>query len=112
MKTLRIRVCLFMCFLISISVFSQEAEGNAAQANNPLANMTALNFHDYYMPKLSNAPDDAYMNTAWVRFAKTAFWREIITKSIHSYKYYWITRSKWKCKNIKWFRRYECIYVL
>ncbi|MEH6705806.1 hypothetical protein [Galbibacter orientalis] len=70
MKTLRIRVCLFMCFLISISVFSQEAEGNAAQANNPLANMTALNFHDYYMPKLSNAPDDAYMNTAWVRFAK------------------------------------------
>jgi len=52
---------------------AQEGEGdasNAAQANNPLANMTALNFHNYYMPKLSEAPDGAYMNTAWVRFAK------------------------------------------
>lgn len=45
-------------------------ESNAAQANNPLANMTALNFHNYYIPKLSNAPSDAYLNTTWVRFAK------------------------------------------
>lgn len=42
----------------------------AAQANNPLANMTALNFQNYYIPKLTNAPDDAYLNNAWVRFAK------------------------------------------
>jgi hypothetical protein len=42
----------------------------AAQANNPLANMTALNFHNYYMPKLTNAPADAYLNNAWIRFAR------------------------------------------
>ncbi|MCG8579698.1 MAG: hypothetical protein MI866_07270 [Bacteroidales bacterium] len=45
-------------------------ENSTAQANNPLANMTALNFHNYYIPKLNNAPDDAYLNTAWIRFAK------------------------------------------
>ncbi|WP_185123747.1 hypothetical protein [Reichenbachiella sp. 5M10] len=48
----------------------KEAAPSAAQANNPLANMTALNFHNYYMPKLTDAPDDAYLNTSWVRFAK------------------------------------------
>lgn len=43
---------------------------SAAQANNPLANMTALNFHNYYIPKLTDAPGEAYLNTSWVRFAK------------------------------------------
>lgn len=42
----------------------------AAQANNPLANMTALNFHNYYMPKLNEAPEGSYMNTGWIRFAR------------------------------------------
>lgn len=42
----------------------------AAQANNPLANMTALNFHNYYVPKLTNAPEEAFLNNAWIRFAK------------------------------------------
>lgn len=51
--------------------FSQEKNSeSAAQANNPLANMTALNFHNYYTPKLTDAPDDAYLNTTWIRFAK------------------------------------------
>ncbi len=45
-------------------------ETSAAQANNPLANMTALNFHNYYTPKLTDAPADAYLNTGWIRFAK------------------------------------------
>lgn len=45
-------------------------EGGAAQANNPLASMTALNFHNYYIPKLTDAPPEAYLNTAWIRFAK------------------------------------------
>ncbi|MEN8224637.1 MAG: hypothetical protein ABFS05_04680 [Bacteroidota bacterium] len=49
---------------------SGENSGSAAQANNPLANMTALNFHNYYIPKMTDAPDDMYMNNAWVRFAK------------------------------------------
>ncbi len=48
----------------------KEEAGGAAQANNPLANMTALNFHNYYMPKLNDAPNDAYLNTSWIRFAK------------------------------------------
>ncbi|WP_228530407.1 hypothetical protein [Tamlana sp. I1] len=47
-----------------------DANASAAQANNPLANMTALSFQNYYMPKLADAPDDAFMNTTWVRFAK------------------------------------------
>lgn len=40
------------------------------QANNPLANMSSLNFHNYYAPKLTDSPSDSYMNTAWVRFAQ------------------------------------------
>ncbi len=63
---------LFGILIASISVFSQEKKESpgAAQANNPLANMTALNFHNYYTPKLTNASDEAYMNNTWVRFAK------------------------------------------
>ncbi|KAF2508780.1 hypothetical protein EYY60_16155 [Flavobacterium zhairuonense] len=62
---------MLFCLMGIKSVQAQENDAAAAaQANNPLANMTALNFHDYYMPKLSNAPSDAYMNTAWIRFAK------------------------------------------
>lgn len=57
--------------IVSESSFGQEpADASSAQANNPLANMTALNFHDYYSAKLANAPDGAYMNTTWIRFAR------------------------------------------
>lgn len=61
-----------LVFLLSTSLlgFAQEQGSGSAQANNPLANMTALNFHNYYIPKLTDAPDDAYLNTSWVRFAK------------------------------------------
>ncbi|MGY0393379.1 hypothetical protein ACW5R3_12580 [Bizionia sp. KMM 8389] len=64
---------LLCCFCFTGLISAQEetsSTGGDAQANNPLANMTALNFHDYYAPKLTDAPDDAYLNTAWVRFAK------------------------------------------
>ena len=37
------------------------------QANNPLANMTALNFHNYYMPKLADAPEGANLNNTWMQ---------------------------------------------
>jgi len=50
--------------------FGQASEEAMKKANNPLADMTALNFHNYYVPKLTDAPDDAYMNNAWIRFAK------------------------------------------
>mgnify|MGYP003578769388 CR=1 FL=1 len=65
---------IFLMFLFILTpLLAQEDHddgSSAAQANNPLANMTALNFHNYYMPVLNEAPDDAYMNTAWIRFAK------------------------------------------
>jgi hypothetical protein len=51
-------------------LFSQEEGSGAAQANNPLANMTALNFHNYYMTRLTDAPAGAYLNNTWVRFAR------------------------------------------
>ena len=40
------------------------------QANNPLANMSSLNLHNYYQPRLTYSPSDAYMNTAQMRFAQ------------------------------------------
>ncbi|HLV40064.1 hypothetical protein [Xanthomarina sp.] len=69
---------LFATMLCFMSGFSQDEKpvektpesSSEAQANNPLANMTAISFQNYYMPKLSDAPDDAYMNTTWIRFAK------------------------------------------
>jgi hypothetical protein len=36
------------------------------QANNPLANMSALNIQNYYVPKLSDLPDKT-SNTTWAR---------------------------------------------
>ncbi|WP_205589273.1 hypothetical protein [Mesonia aquimarina] len=66
---------LFVLALCYVHVFAQEENedkpaASSAQANNPLANMTALNFQNYYVPKLTDAPDEAYLNTTWVRFAK------------------------------------------
>ena len=65
---------LVLVIFLFVSVASLKAQENASEtlkeANNPLADMTALNFHNYYIPKLSDAPDDAYLNTTWIRFAK------------------------------------------
>lgn len=47
---------------------AQEAPSAAAQANNPLANMTAFNIQDYYIGELTESDDSA--NQAWLRFAK------------------------------------------
>ena len=50
-------------------LYAEEAQGaNAAQANNPLANMTAFNIQDYYMGDLSGTDDT--INQGWLRFAK------------------------------------------
>lgn len=57
-------------FTITLQAQEEKKADALKQANNPLANMTALNFHNYYIPKLTNAPSDAYLNNAWVRFAK------------------------------------------
>ncbi|MCP5189070.1 MAG: hypothetical protein H6988_01630 [Pseudomonadales bacterium] len=50
-------------------VSAQEDQGSAAaQANNPLANMTAFNIQDYYIGDLTESSKDA--NQGWLRFAK------------------------------------------
>ncbi len=69
------KISLFVSFLLFSVTYlnaqsNEEQASDAAQANNPLANMTALNFHNYYMPKINNASNDTYMNNTWVRFAK------------------------------------------
>jgi len=63
-------IALSVFLIASMHAQDSSVQPGAAQANNPLANMTALNFHNYYMPKLNDAPADAYMNNAWVRFAR------------------------------------------
>ena len=67
------RAVLFLCvscFFFGINYAQDSAAETLKKANNPLADMTALNFHNYYVPKLSDASSDAYLNTAWIRFAK------------------------------------------
>ncbi|QDH79786.1 hypothetical protein FKX85_12385 [Echinicola soli] len=58
--------------MLSSRLFAQDGKeaSSSTQANNPLANMTALNFHNYYIPRLTDAPKEAYLNNSWVRFAK------------------------------------------
>jgi hypothetical protein len=40
-----------------------------ADANNPLAKVQAFNLHDYYVPELSESPDQT-ANTFWLRYAQ------------------------------------------
>jgi len=70
----------YLCFLFFAAIIptalqaqaqpQDESASASAQANNPLANMTALNFQNYYMPVISGASSQSYMNTTWIRFAK------------------------------------------
>ena len=46
----------------------QSETSAAAQANNPLANMTAFNIQNYYIGELTESDDDA--NQFWLRFAQ------------------------------------------
>jgi hypothetical protein len=47
---------------------AQDARDAAAQAKNPLANMTALNFQDYCIDRITDTGEDG--NQFWLRFAK------------------------------------------
>jgi hypothetical protein len=47
---------------------SLAADDAAAQANNPLANMTAFNLQNYYVGALTDSDDSA--NQFWLRYAK------------------------------------------
>jgi len=68
-KIISLVTLLFFSFSFLTAQDDKEAT-SAAQANNPLANMTAFNIQNYYTSKLTSAPADAYMNTGWLRFAK------------------------------------------
>lgn len=50
------------------SAQEQSTGSDVAQANNPLANFTAFNLHNYYIPELTDPDEDA--NQFWMRFAK------------------------------------------
>jgi hypothetical protein len=52
-----------------LAVAAPAAADDAAQANNPLANFTAFNLQNYYVPSLSEL-DDQNANTFWMRYAQ------------------------------------------
>ena len=56
--------------LLGPAAGAEDAGDAAAQANNPLANMTALNFQDYYIGRITDT--DEAGNQFWLRFAKCA----------------------------------------
>jgi len=55
----------------ALPAFAQQSSGgaDAAQANNPLANFTAVNLQDYYIGELTS-PADKTANQFWLRYAK------------------------------------------
>jgi len=57
-----------IAFLIQCTVVADDSSSAAAQANNPLANMTAFNLQDYYIGRLTETEKDA--NQFWLRFAQ------------------------------------------
>ena len=59
---------LLLVLLLTDGAFAEEQAGSAAQANNPLANMTAFNLQNYYIGELTESDESA--NQFWLRFAK------------------------------------------
>jgi hypothetical protein len=67
---MKIRSILAGAILVCAAQYTSASEEgpSAAQANNPLANMTALNFQNYYIGELTESDDSA--NQFWLRYAK------------------------------------------
>jgi len=63
---------LLVCGQRAYGADAPPAAGNAqdaqAQANNPLANFTAFNVHDFYIGELTDSDEDA--NQLWFRYAR------------------------------------------
>jgi len=68
MKIRSILAGTILAFAAQNALAAEDGANAAAQANNPLANMTALNFQDYYIGKLTESDDSA--NQFWLRYAK------------------------------------------
>lgn len=65
------KIILFVGGILAVGLLhAQDKAASDAQANNPLANSIALNLQNNYVTKLTNAPDEAYMNTSWIRYAQ------------------------------------------
>ncbi len=65
-------VTLFLSFTAPVIAQEQgdnSSSSDAAQANNPLANFTAFNLHNYYISQLSG-PTDTTANNFVLRYAK------------------------------------------
>ncbi len=73
MRPIKLLIALSIWF--PCAVFAQEAAGagdaadDAANANNPLAGITAFNIQNYYIPSLSEL-DDQNANNFWLRYAQ------------------------------------------
>ena len=67
----RISITIAAALCLSAGVASaqeQAATSDVAQANNPLANFTAFNVHNYYIGELTGTDEDA--NQFWMRYAR------------------------------------------
>jgi hypothetical protein len=67
-------IFLAVAFAVPLHAQAPADEGGAAapstaDANNPLAKVQAFNLHDYYVPTMSQAPDQT-ANTFWLRYAQ------------------------------------------
>ena len=64
-------MALLILFWVSIAAIGQNSPSShdAAQANNPLANIKAFNIQDYFVPTLSGGVEGG-ANTFWLRFAQ------------------------------------------
>ena len=59
---------LIILFFLSCWASAQDQSSSAAQANNPLANMSAFNVQNYYVGKVTGSDETA--NQLWLRYAK------------------------------------------
>ncbi|MCL2331301.1 MAG: hypothetical protein FWC61_02025 [Proteobacteria bacterium] len=68
MQKLLLMLAIILC-TSSLALAEEESSRTLAQANNPLANIKTLNFHNYYLPSLYGA-DDASVNQMFIRYAQ------------------------------------------
>lgn len=73
-KTLEMRPAAAAALAVAILALpapasAQDGNPDAAQANNPLANFTAVNLQDYYIGELTS-PSDKDANQFWLRYAR------------------------------------------
>lgn len=65
-------ICLTLLLMVAtpgLALAEEEPADVSADANNPLASFTTLNFHNYYVPELTGS-SDVSSNTFWLRAVK------------------------------------------